>query len=84
MADEPKVDCVRSEEDSSFSDDQGDSEDFDKDMAELITISRRRRKRDTSIAFSPAKEDDRKKSRDHQSLDHDTERMFTHTWVHTY
>ena len=79
MADEPKADCVGSEEESSFSDDQGDFEEFHKDVAELVTIPRRRRKRDTSMAFSPVKEDDRKKSRDHQSLDHDTERMFTNT-----
>ena len=51
---------------------------------ELITISRRGRKRDTSMAFSPVK-DNCKKSRDH--LDHqvdDTERMFTHMYTHTH
>ena len=42
-----------------------DSNNIDKDMDELINITRRTRKRDTSTAFSPVKEDDQKKACDH-------------------
>lgn len=66
-----EADYTGSEEESPLS---YDSDNIDKDMDELITITRRTRKRDTSTAFSPVKEDDRKACDHTPSLDHDTER----------
>ena len=86
MAAEFLADCagfgVLSGEESSSS---NDDEEIDRDLADLITLSRRGRKRDTAMAFSPVKEDDRKKSRDHfDNGDDDNQRMFIHTHTHTH
>ena len=77
-----EADHTGSEEESPLS---YDSDNIDKDMDELITITRRTRKRDTSTAFSPVKEDDRKKACDHTpSLDHDTERTLNRLIICIY
>ena len=75
-----EADYMGSEEESPFS---YDSNSIEKDI-ELINISHqpsaisRTRKHDTLTAFSPVKEDDRKKACNHTpSLDHDTECMLT-------
>ena len=67
-----EADYTGSGEESPLSD---DSDSIDKAVDKLVNIrARRTRKRDTSTAFSPVKDDDRKKACDHQSLDQETER----------
>ena len=77
-----EADYTGSEEESPLS---YDSDNIDKNMDELINITRRTRKRNTSTAFSPVKEDDRKKACDHTpSLDHDTERTLNRLIICMY
>ena len=56
------------------------SDSIDTAVDKLVNIrARQTRKRDTSTAFSPVK-DDRKKACDHQSLDQETERTINCTY----